>query len=75
MEPAEALARYLASGATTKTASTSFQLPEDRAVALQLMRQELRRQGFTAREASMSNMVAAMIDQWHEKIFGRPIGG
>jgi hypothetical protein len=75
LEPAEALARYLETGAGAKAASTSFHLPADRAVALQLMRQELRMQGFTAREASMSNIVSAMIDQWYERIFGRPIGG
>jgi hypothetical protein len=76
VEPAEALARFLETDAAgNKTLSKSFFLPPDRAKALQLMRQELIDQGFTAREASMANMVSAMIDQWHEKIFGRPIGG
>lgn len=73
--PADALQRYL-DGADRLGAKTSkgFDLPGGHAVALQLIRAHLMNNvGFTAREASMSNMVAAMIDQWHESIFGRPV--
>ncbi len=75
--PAEALQRFL-DGADRLGVKTNkgFEIPTGHAVALQLIRAHLQQHGgFTAREASMSNMVAAMIDQWHESIFGRTIDG
>ncbi len=75
--PAEALQRFLEGGDRlgVKT-NKGFEIPTGHAVALQLIRAHLQQHGgFTAREASMSNMVAAMIDQWHESIFGRTIDG
>lgn len=58
-----------------KKTQRSFQLPAKYTTALQRMRAHLQEnEGFSASEASMSNLVAAMINQWHEGMFGRPIG-
>lgn len=57
-----------------KKTQRSFQLPAKYTTALKLMQAHLQDNGgFTASEASMSNLVAAMINQWHEGMFGRPI--
>jgi hypothetical protein len=67
------LREHLEGAGSGQKTQKGFDLTERQVFALQDMRKHLMRyEGFSARQASQSNIVAAALDLYHEALLGRP---